>query len=198
MNDTHLANRRFVEAVQPYEGVYFFSLANSHLYEAAETFHQAYREWEEVREFVASLDNERQDEFATITALAAPDADWPGGRLKELRNSFFHYLRLDRAAADAERLPLLSGLTEAADLEGLVIIERGGPLNGIRAPFATEVFINALTADYGEDEFERLTASFAEYQPALNRFAQASLGRYLADLPGGVVEFEGEAEGEQG
>jgi hypothetical protein len=194
MNDTLLANSLFVKAAKPYEHIYFFNLASSHLYEAAENFRQAHREWQEVRDFVASLDGDRQDEFAAITALAAPDADWPGNRLKELRNSFFHYLRLDRAAADVQQLPLQRGLTEAADLKGQVIIEAGGPLNGIRALFADEILLNALTADYEEGEVERLVASFADYQPALNRFAQAALGRYLRAFPEDIVQFEGAGE----
>jgi len=197
MDDTVLANSRFVEAEKDYERLYFFILANSHLYEAAETFHKAHREWEEVREFVGSLDEERQQEFARITALAEQDAEWPGNRLKDLRNSFFHYLRLDRAAANAEQLPLQRGLTEAADMESQLIIEGGGPLNGIRALFADEVFVKSLTADYEEGELERLVVSFAEYQPTLNRFAQAAVGRYLRDLPEGVVQFEGAVEDEE-
>jgi hypothetical protein len=64
MNDTVFANGLFVEAERPHELLYFFSLASSHLYEAAETLRQAHREWEEVRGFVASLDQERQEEFA--------------------------------------------------------------------------------------------------------------------------------------
>jgi hypothetical protein len=87
-----------------------------------------------------------------------------------------------------------SGLNEAADLEGKLIIEEGGPLNGIRALFADEVFVTTLTDDYADEELERLTAAFAEYQPALNRFAQAAVGRYLRELPEGVVEFEGAVE----
>ena len=195
MNDTHLANRLFVEAERPYELTYFFNLASSHLYEVAETFRKAYREWEEVRDFVTSLEEERQEEFTRIAALADPEPPWPGARLKELRNSFFHYLRLDRAAADAGHLPLLRGLREASDLEGQVVIERTDrPLHGIRALFADEVFLQTVTADYGDGELERLAAALAEYQPALNRFAQAAVGRYLSELPDGVVEFEGSDE----
>lgn len=188
MNDTLLANQLFVEAEKDYEVVYFFNLANSHLYEVAETFRQADREWKEVRAFVSSLDEERQEEFARIAALAAPGAEWPGARLKELRNQFFHLLKLDYAAAEADQLPLQRGLAKAADTHSSLVIEAGGPLNGIRALFAVEVFHHALTADYEDDEFERLAASFAEYQPALNRFAQGAVGRYLTELPAGVVE----------
>ena len=57
------------------------------------------------------------------------------------------------------------------------MIERGGPLNGICAMFADEVFIKTLTADYDDDELERLVTALVKYQPALNRFAQAALGR---------------------
>ncbi len=195
MDDTVLANTLFVRAEEPYELLYFFNLASSHLYEVAETLRRAHREWEGVREFVASLDEERQEEFASISALADQNPGWPGSRLKELRNSFFHYLRLDRAAADAEQLPLQCGLIEAANMEGRLIIEGGGPLNGIRALFADEVFVKSLTADYEEGELERLIAALGEhYQPALNRFAQAAVGRYLNGLPEGVVQFEGAVE----
>lgn len=82
-------------------------------------------------------------------------------------------------------------------MESQLIIEGGGPLNGIRALFADEVFVKSLTADYEVGELERLVASFAEYQPALNRFAQAAVGRYLRDLPEGVVQFEGAVEDEK-
>jgi hypothetical protein len=81
-------------------------------------------------------------------------------------------------------------LVEAADLEGRLIIEGAAPLNGIRSLFADEVFVKSLAADYEEGELERLVASFADYQPALNRFAQAAIGRYLRELPDGVVQFE--------
>jgi hypothetical protein len=64
--------------------------------------------------------------------------------------------------------------------------------------------VKSLTANYergeeGEEvELERLVASFAEYQPALNRFAQTAVGRYLRDLPEGVVQFsEGAVDGEE-
>jgi hypothetical protein len=195
MNDNLLANGLFVEAVRPYERVYFFNLASSHLFEAAETFRQAHQEWLEVRDFVKSLDAERREDFAAITALAGPTAGWPGNRLKELRNAFFHYLRLDRAAASAGRLPLVTGLTGAASMEGRLVIERGGPLNGIRALFASEIFIKTLTANYDDGEFERLVTALAEYQTALNRFAQAAIGRYLRNLPRGVVQFRNEELG---
>jgi hypothetical protein len=79
------------------------------------------------------LDVERQQEFASITALADRNPAWPGNRLRQLRNSFFHYLRLDRDAANAGQLRLQRGLVEAADLEGRLIIEGAAPLNGIRS-----------------------------------------------------------------
>lgn len=187
MNDSDFANSLLVKARKGYEQVYFFSIASSHLYEAAETFRQAHREWEEVREFVASLEQASQDDFALVTGLAAPTADWPANRLKELRNSFFHYLRLDRAAVNADKLPLVKGLKEAADADGRIVIEAGGVLTGIRAIFADDVFVSTLAADYEEDELERLVSSLPDLQGALNRFAQATVGRYLRELPVGVV-----------
>jgi hypothetical protein len=63
LNDNLLSNTLFVESEKPYEHIYFFNLASSHLYEAAETFRQAHREWQEVREFVAALDDDRRGEF---------------------------------------------------------------------------------------------------------------------------------------
>jgi hypothetical protein len=188
MDDTTLANGYFASANQDYERLYFFTLASCHLHEMAETLRKAHTQWQEVRDFVARFDDEWQDEFNRIIALADQPPPWPGNRLKELRNSFFHSLKLDRAAAEAGRLPLQRGLTDASEMEGSIIIEDGGPLNGIRSLFADEVFVKTFTADYEEDELERLVASFAEYQPALNRFAQAAVGRYLAELPEGVVE----------
>jgi hypothetical protein len=190
LNDNLLSNTRFVESDKPYEHIYFFNLASSHLYEAAETFRQAHREWNEVRDFIAALDEESRNEFERITDLAAPDADWPGNRLKEIRNSFFHYIRLDRAASDAGRLPLAHGLEAAADVEGLLVIEPGAPLGGIRALFADEVAIKTLTEDYDDDELRRLVAALANYQADLNRFAQMALGRYLREQPDGVVTHE--------
>src|SRR5581483_4926228 len=82
LNDNLLSNTLFVQSEKPYEHIYFFNLASSHLYEAAETLRKADREWEEVRLFVAALDDERRREFKRIIALAAPNAGWPGNRLK--------------------------------------------------------------------------------------------------------------------
>lgn len=195
MNDSDFANSRFVSAKEDYERIYFFMLASSHLYEAAEAFHQGHREWDEVRKFVESLDEEHQQDFAKVTGLAAPGAAWPAQRLKDLRNSFFHYLRLDRAAADAGRLPLVDGLKAAADSEGRLVIEPDGILTGIRAVFADEVFVSTISADYEDGELKRLVAALADYQPALNRFAQAAVGRYLNQLPEGVLH-EAEEEDE--
>jgi hypothetical protein len=56
MNDSDLANSLFVKAAKDYERIYFFSLASSQLYEAAEMLYQAHREWEEVRGFAACLE----------------------------------------------------------------------------------------------------------------------------------------------
>jgi hypothetical protein len=190
LNDNLLSNTLFVESEKPYEHIYFFNLASSHLYEAAETLLRAHREWDEVREFIAGLDDERRAEFERVVALAAPDAGWPGERLKVIRNSFFHYLRLDRAAADAGKLPIAHGLEAAADLEGLLVIEPGATLGGIRALFADEVAIKVVTDDYEDGELERLVAALANYQADLNRFAQAALGRYLIEQPEGVVAYD--------
>jgi hypothetical protein len=171
-----------------YEHVYFFNLASSHLYEAAETFWKAHREWPQVRDFVAALDHEHQTDFTRVSALASPSAVWPAERLKTLRNSFFHYLRLDRGAADAERLPLVEGLRGIDDEHGRVVIEAGGVLTGIRSIFADDVLVNTIAADYDDGELDRLVAALPDYQAALNRFAQAALGRYLRSLPDGVVD----------
>jgi hypothetical protein len=190
LNDNLLSNTLFVESEKPYEHIYFFNLASSHLYEAAETLRKAHREWEEVREFVATLDEERRAEFDRVVALAAPGPGWPGERLKVIRNSFFHYLRLDREAADAGKLPIARGLRAAAELEGLLVIEPGATLGGIRALFADEVAIKVVTDDYDEGELERLVAALANYQADLNRFAQAALGRFLREQPEDLVAYD--------
>jgi len=90
MNDTSLASELFVQSDRDFTNTYFFNLARSHLYEAAETFRRAHREWKEVRDFVSTLSDEEQEDFRKIIALADPTPTWPGKRLKELRNSFFH------------------------------------------------------------------------------------------------------------
>lgn len=189
LNDNLLSNTLFVQAEKPVERIYFFNLASSHLYEAAESIRRSHREWPEVREFIAALDAERREEFVRIAALADPDPPWPGRRLKEIRNSFFHYLRLDRAAADAGQLPLARGLASAADEEGILLIEPEAPLSGIRALFADEVLVKTIADDWEEGETERLFGSLANLQADLNRFAQAVLGRYLNNQPDGVVTY---------
>lgn len=193
LNDTILSNTLFVDAAEEehaYRRLYFFSLASSHLYEAAEIFLRAHREWDEVRAFVEELEQERQEEFDRIKALAAPQAPWPGQRLKEIRNAFFHYLRLDRAAYDAGQLPLANGLQVAADLESSLVIEPGAVLSGIRARFGDQAVTSAMTHDLDDGELERLIATCANLQGDLSRFAQAVVGRHIAELPDGVVLHE--------
>ena len=196
LNDNLLSNTLFVESNEAYEHIYFFNLASSHLYEAAETFLQAEREWQPVREFIATLEEERQAEFARVTALARPDAPWPGPRLKAIRNSFFHYIRLDQAQVQSNRLALMEGLRAAADREGLLIIESGGVLSGIRALFADEIAVQTAANDWDEGEFERLAGALASLQADLNRFAQSAIGRLLRNQPKGIVAYE-EVEGEE-
>lgn len=190
LNDSGLSNTLFVQAQTSFERLYFFNLASSHLYEAAEMLRRAHREWDDVRDFVATLDAERREEFERVAALAAPDAEWPGPRLKTIRNSFFHYLRLDRSAADAGQLAISHGLAEAADLESSLVIEPGAALSGIRALFADEVLVKTITDGYEDDEFERLVESLASFQGDLNRFAQGALGSYLRNQPDGVVRYQ--------
>lgn len=190
LNDNILSNTLFVQARQGHERLYFFNLASSHLFEAAETFRQAHREWQEVRDFVATLEAERREEFERLTALAEPNASWPGDRLKAIRNSFFHYLRLDRAAAEAGQLPIARGLAEAVDLESSLVIEPGAGLSGIRALFADEVLVKTITDGYEDDELERLVEALAAYQGDLNRFAQGAIGRYVREQPDGLVQHE--------
>jgi hypothetical protein len=125
-----------------------------------------------------------------VIALARDGAAWPAPRLKAIRNAFFHYFRLDRAAERAGRLPIHTGLDEAADLESSLVIEPGHELSGIRAVFAYEVAIRTLTADYEAGELERLITALAALQYDLNRFAQAALARYLNERPDGVVSYE--------
>src|SRR5579862_9604980 len=72
LNDNLISNTLFVQATKDYERSYFFNLASSHLYEAAETFRQAHRDWREVRDFVASLESQHRQEFERISALADP------------------------------------------------------------------------------------------------------------------------------
>jgi len=188
MNDNILANSLFVKAEKPYEHVYFFNLASSHLFEAAEMLRQAHREWQEVQGFVATLETEHQEDFSRMSALADPAAGWPANRLKTLRNSFFHYLRLDRAAADVGKLPVIEGLRGIAQERGRVVIEAESVLTGIRSIFADDVLVNTLAADYEDGELEKLVGALPHYQGSLNRFGQAALGRYLRNLPDGVVE----------
>jgi hypothetical protein len=197
LNDNVLSNSLFVKSEEPFEHIYFFNLASSHLYEAAEIFRQARREWVEVHDFVSGLEEERRDEFERVAALAAPDADWPGSRLKEIRNSFFHYLRLDRAAAEAGHLALSRGLEAAADLEGILVSDPRGPLSGIRALFADEVAIKTISHDFDDGEFERLATALANLQGDLTRFAQGAVGRYLRELPDGVVSYDAKPVEEQ-
>lgn len=192
LNDTLVANRSFVAAEQSFERIYFFNLASSHLYEAAETFYRADREWPEVHAFIETLDDDTQGRFTRIAALAATDADWPGPRLKQLRNSFFHYLRLNRGIAEAGRLRIVGALDAAADMDGLLVIAPpdalGIPI--IRSSFADEVLIKAITLDYEDRESERLIATLATYQGDLNHVSQMALGRCLGEQPNGVVTHD--------
>ena len=56
--------------------------------------------------------------------------------------------------------------------------------------FADEVAVKTLTADFEEGELERMIGVLANYQAELNTFAQAALGRYLHELPAGIVHHD--------
>jgi hypothetical protein len=193
LNDNILSHTLFVQADNTFDHIYLFNLASSHLYEAAETLEQAAREWPEVQTFVDGLDDDRRSEFERVAGLARQGAAWPAARLKELRNLFFHYFRLDRAAADVNQLPLIAGLEAAADRESTLVIEPGQELSGIRSEFAYEAAIAAMTRDFEDDELQRLITTLARLQGDLNRFAQAALGRYLRELPEGAVIYQQQA-----
>jgi hypothetical protein len=198
VNDNELSNRLLIEA-KDYERLYFFALASSHLYEAAETFRQAHREWRDVEAFIATLKPEYQKDFERVSSLAAPSAAWPANRLKSLRNSFFHYLRLDRAAADAGQLPIVEGVRGVAQEEGTLIVEAGGVLTGIRSLFADDVLVSRLAAEYEDGELERLADALPDFQGGVSRFGRAALGKYLGTLPQGVLrdmKAEGSSSGE--
>jgi hypothetical protein len=189
LNDTLLSNEGFVAADEAHASIYYFKLASGHLWELAHVLGEAYEQWPEVRDFIGRLQQSFQEDFAAVIEIAAPaDPTGIGDRLRRLRNGFFHYPSLRRSTAERGRLPLMHALRDAHDLQGLVTIDpTRGELSGIRALFADEVAVKLLTAGYQDGELERLVSRVAQLQAAYNRFAQAVLGRYLREMPNGLV-----------
>jgi hypothetical protein len=186
LNDNILANRAFVEHDEPHELLYFFHLASGHLWELAERLEDAWQEWEPVQEFVKSLPVEYQNDFASITALIDPE-DPTGRLLSRIRHQFFHYPHLRKSTADRQRLPLQRVLKDGADAEMSLVAGGGGLGGGIRARFADDILVRLMTLTVDETELQPLLARLGELQAAFNRFAQMALGRFLAELPTGVL-----------
>jgi hypothetical protein len=186
-NDNSLSNTRFVNTEEPYELLYFFRLASGHLHELANRLRRAHDEWPEVQEFVAGLQEDYRDDFASIVRLADPNDDL-GQKLERLRNEFFHYPDLRRKTAERGKLPLMQALTDAAGTDGIISLGEES-LGGIRAHFADELVGKLVMERLGLDDNEgkALVGQLGELQAAYGRFAQAALGRYLNSLGEAVV-----------
>jgi hypothetical protein len=193
LNDNSFSNTRFVNTAEEYELLYFFRLASGHLHELANRLRVAHEEWPEVRDFVAGLQQEYRDDFAAIVQLADPK-DETGRKLDRIRNEFFHYPDLRRKTAGRGKLPVMKALREGAKDDGTISLGEDA-LGGVRAHFADELGGKLVMAHLGLDASDQkaLVKKLANVQAAYGRFAQAALGRYLHDLPDGVVtEVRGE------
>jgi len=186
LNDNTLSHTRLVAAEEAYERLYFFHLASGHLFGLADELSRAHEEWSEIRAFVATLDEQYRNDFDAIVGLASSD-DTTGTRLRAIRNRFFHYPSLRRRSAERGWLPLQRALRDLSELDAEVRAGAGGLGGGIRALFADDVLVNLMTREIDEDEIAGLLATLGDLQAGYNRFAQAAVGRYLRNLPRGVV-----------
>lgn len=142
LGDLRIAATYAVRAEQPaYERLYFVRVFASHLREILKLLDLDYRERLDVRNFVAELPQEAQEEREEAVQLL--NATFPSRRevevwkdLRRLRNDTFHYAR-----DDGSRARLRASLHAVSKLEGAYMI---GDEGWLRADYADLVVANRM------------------------------------------------------
>jgi hypothetical protein len=174
-NNTIYLNVRMIEGDLPPElHTYYFKLLAGHFFEAADWLMKSRKLNADVDRFVSGLDQEAQDRYERIVALASQKHPLHD-RLRRSRATLFHYpdIHPDKHNAGAEELG--AALEEAKDLEGW--IEGGEDYASFRATFADEVALQFLAKSEAEmrDVIEQLRDPVFE----LVEFAEAVLLAHL-------------------
>ncbi|MCW3048499.1 MAG: hypothetical protein JWO74_2783 [Solirubrobacterales bacterium] len=174
-NDIRHCNLRLISAGRPvHESIYYFRLVASHFKEIAKDLDRASREWDEVRAFVDDLPEPARADFEAVLECASEME----AELGVLRNTLFHYPRLDRKNAAKDREKLQQAMKEAADLPGTITV--GEYFGTVRFDFADEIIVQFI----GEDDVAGpLMDKLQRGVLALWRFCHHAFEAYLATLP---------------
>ncbi len=188
LNDLLLVNRWLVPklegkvASEDYEHIYLARLAGAHLFEIATFLRKADR-FEDIREFIAALDQPDQSAYRALLAIAKGENGEFAEQIERSRNNSSHYgdLLHDEAGAYEQ---LRQAIRTHAE-EGTIgqIRDKTPPITGFRALFADDIAVE-LTFPGGDTtalgEFvQQISTHIALYL----QFARAALAKYVASLP---------------
>jgi hypothetical protein len=173
-----------VESVARRIGLFRQQAALHH--EAVDRLQDAPRQFNEIRQFMDSLDAAAEAEYDIIIGGTDPASPhYLGDWLEKHRHVTFHYpvLQRDKAAAGQEELH--DALTRAAQHDGTIAYTDDALLS-VRFRFADEVTVQWLPPEEDSALLERLSQSGM----ALTRYVQRAVGAYLDSLPPGTYTVE--------
>lgn len=149
-NNTIYLNVRLIEGDLPPElSTYYFRLLAAHFYEAATWLVKTRGRWPEIDSFVAALDADAQQRYASVVAFAQPSHPHHEV-LKRSRVTLFHYPDMVQGKEKAGQEELANAMSEAKDLDGW--IEGGSEYASFRATFADEIAVQLLSPSTAETE----------------------------------------------
>jgi hypothetical protein len=170
-NHSIYLNVRLIEGDLPPElNLYYFRLVAAHFFEASDWLRRTPETWPEVREFIASLEEEQQAQYGRLTAFSKQNHPLHHA-LRRSRVTLFHYPEMHPGREQAGQEELANALEKAAELDGW--IEGGQEYASFRASFADEVSLQFLGEE--QDALEAVMMALREPVFELVVFAEAVL-----------------------
>jgi hypothetical protein len=189
LNDAVLVNGWLIPRLQgddapAHENVYLGRLAASHLYEVAKFLHQSERRFQEVRDFLAELDEESCTVYERVKAAGPAGSDAFASQLEHARHVFFHYAELVPQAPDHEKLRL--AMVEHAETTGEIYDP--GTLADFRARFADDIAVELSFPDESVNLREFIGELSSRVSDFLD-FARAAILAYAEGRPEDQWEY---------
>ena len=184
LNDLMIANARltagFIAETPATEHFYDIRQIAVHSWELTEFLRESERDYEEVAEFMATLDGEwRQDYVELLEAFSAPEeSDSEGARsfkraLASARDQATHYSRINHKL-------LTAALKRISDQEGTLLV--GKLFKDFRAEFAADLDAQMFFPMRGDEEhFRAFAEQLQETVLKLIRYTRAGIDKYLLD-----------------